>query len=179
MSALLQQAKHPVTAALAGPYGHPFHPILVTVPIGAWVASLMLRRCLTRHRPARIPDPGVGMADRDRHRRRRRGRVDRLPGPVRDPLQHACVSDRACAHVTQCRDRCRLHRQLRVATRRLHAGQRRRPRAVGAVGDKPGRAWGVRLPGRQARVPLRRPSCWGVRPNRRVPLLIDSIERRR
>lgn len=25
---------------LAGPYGHPFHPLLVTVPIGAWVASL-------------------------------------------------------------------------------------------------------------------------------------------
>jgi uncharacterized membrane protein len=34
------QAKHPVTA-LAGPYGHPFHPILVTVPIGAWTASLV------------------------------------------------------------------------------------------------------------------------------------------
>lgn len=27
--------------ALAGPYGHPFHPILVTVPIGAWVTSLV------------------------------------------------------------------------------------------------------------------------------------------
>jgi uncharacterized membrane protein len=26
---------------LAGPYGHPFHPILVTVPIGAWAASLV------------------------------------------------------------------------------------------------------------------------------------------
>ncbi|GAA4604262.1 hypothetical protein GCM10023195_14480 [Actinoallomurus liliacearum] len=35
------QAKQPVSAALAGPYGHPFHPILVTVPIGAWVASLV------------------------------------------------------------------------------------------------------------------------------------------
>jgi uncharacterized membrane protein len=34
-------AKRPVNAALAGPYGHPFHPILVTVPIGAWVASLV------------------------------------------------------------------------------------------------------------------------------------------
>jgi uncharacterized membrane protein len=34
-------AKRPVSAALAGPYGHPFHPILVTVPIGAWVASLV------------------------------------------------------------------------------------------------------------------------------------------
>ncbi|MGQ4614911.1 DUF2231 domain-containing protein [Nocardia sp. R7R-8] len=36
-----QQAKRPVSAMLAGPYGHPFHPILVTVPIGAWVASLV------------------------------------------------------------------------------------------------------------------------------------------
>ena len=34
-------AKRPVSAALAGPYGHPFHPILVTVPIGAWIASLV------------------------------------------------------------------------------------------------------------------------------------------
>src|SRR5437764_7080027 len=34
-------AKRPVSAALAGPYGHPFHPILVTVPIGAWVCSLV------------------------------------------------------------------------------------------------------------------------------------------
>jgi uncharacterized membrane protein len=34
-------SKRPVSAALAGPYGHPFHPILVTVPIGAWVASLV------------------------------------------------------------------------------------------------------------------------------------------
>ncbi|MFF7701037.1 DUF2231 domain-containing protein [Streptomyces lydicus] len=36
-----EQAKRPVSAALAGPYGHPFHPILVTVPIGAWVGSLV------------------------------------------------------------------------------------------------------------------------------------------
>lgn len=34
------RAKEPVTV-LAGPYGHPFHPIVVTVPIGAWVASLV------------------------------------------------------------------------------------------------------------------------------------------
>jgi uncharacterized membrane protein len=34
------QAKRP-HMALAGPQGHPFHPILVTVPIGAWVASLV------------------------------------------------------------------------------------------------------------------------------------------
>src|SRR5947209_14663237 len=33
-------AKQPITKA-AGPYGHPFHPILVTIPIGAWVASLV------------------------------------------------------------------------------------------------------------------------------------------
>ncbi|MET7844643.1 DUF2231 domain-containing protein [Streptomyces sp. NPDC005356] len=36
-----ERAKRPVSAALAGPYGHPFHPILVTVPIGAWVGSLV------------------------------------------------------------------------------------------------------------------------------------------
>lgn len=41
MSERLRQAKQPVSAALAGPYGHPFHPILVPVPIGAWVASLV------------------------------------------------------------------------------------------------------------------------------------------
>lgn len=35
-----QRAKRPLTVA-AGPYGHPFHPLLVTVPIGAWVASLL------------------------------------------------------------------------------------------------------------------------------------------
>jgi uncharacterized membrane protein len=34
-------AKQPVSAVLAGPYGHPFHPILVTVPIGAWAAALV------------------------------------------------------------------------------------------------------------------------------------------
>jgi uncharacterized membrane protein len=33
-------AKQPVSA-MAGPYGHPFHPLLVTVPIGAWTASLV------------------------------------------------------------------------------------------------------------------------------------------
>ncbi|MGP3981015.1 DUF2231 domain-containing protein [Streptomyces sp. KR80] len=38
---LQQKAKQPVSAMLAGPYGHPFHPILVTVPIGAWVGSLV------------------------------------------------------------------------------------------------------------------------------------------
>lgn len=35
-----QRAKQP-RAAIAGPYGHPFHPILVTIPIGTWVASLV------------------------------------------------------------------------------------------------------------------------------------------
>ena len=34
-----ERAKEPVSAALAGPYGHPFHPMLVTVPIGAWICS--------------------------------------------------------------------------------------------------------------------------------------------
>jgi uncharacterized membrane protein len=34
----LHQAKRPVSL-LAGTYGHPSHPMLVTVPIGAWVAG--------------------------------------------------------------------------------------------------------------------------------------------
>jgi uncharacterized membrane protein len=40
VTATQHPAKQPVTV-LAGPYGHPFHPILVTVPIGAWIASLV------------------------------------------------------------------------------------------------------------------------------------------
>lgn len=34
----MERAKRPVTG-LAGWYGHPLHPALVAVPIGAWVAS--------------------------------------------------------------------------------------------------------------------------------------------
>lgn len=37
---LVHHAKEPLTPA-AGPYGHPFHPMLVTIPIGAWVCSLV------------------------------------------------------------------------------------------------------------------------------------------
>jgi uncharacterized membrane protein len=37
----LAQVKQPVSPVLAGPYGHPWHPLLVTVPIGAWIASLV------------------------------------------------------------------------------------------------------------------------------------------
>jgi uncharacterized membrane protein len=40
MESQMEHAKQPVSV-VAGPYGHPFHPILVTVPIGAWVASLV------------------------------------------------------------------------------------------------------------------------------------------
>jgi hypothetical protein len=41
-------AKQPRTV-LAGPYGHPFHPILVTVPIGAWVASVVFDIVASEH----------------------------------------------------------------------------------------------------------------------------------
>ncbi len=41
MSMQAQDGKHPVSPLLAGPYGHPLHPLLVTVPIGSWVASLV------------------------------------------------------------------------------------------------------------------------------------------
>ena len=36
----MAQAKRPVTL-LAGGYGHPLHPALVALPIGAWLASLV------------------------------------------------------------------------------------------------------------------------------------------
>lgn len=39
--ARIHPAKRPRTA-LAGAYGHPVHPILVTVPIGAWTSSVVL-----------------------------------------------------------------------------------------------------------------------------------------
>jgi len=41
MEQLDARAKRPASALLAGPYGHPFHPILVTVPIGAWICALV------------------------------------------------------------------------------------------------------------------------------------------
>ncbi|MFF0266997.1 DUF2231 domain-containing protein [Kribbella sp. NPDC004536] len=34
------RAKHPKWS-IAGPYGHPYHPVMVTIPIGAWVASVV------------------------------------------------------------------------------------------------------------------------------------------
>jgi uncharacterized membrane protein len=34
-------SKEPATK-MAGPYGHPFHPLFVTIPIGTWVASVIL-----------------------------------------------------------------------------------------------------------------------------------------
>lgn len=36
----MQQAKQPVTN-LSGRYGHPLHPALVAIPIGAWIASFV------------------------------------------------------------------------------------------------------------------------------------------
>lgn len=35
-----RHAKRPLGALLAGLVGHPFHPMLVTIPVGAWVISL-------------------------------------------------------------------------------------------------------------------------------------------
>jgi uncharacterized membrane protein len=41
MSDEMHQAKRPTTV-LAGRYGHPLHPALVSLPIGAWSASVVL-----------------------------------------------------------------------------------------------------------------------------------------
>ncbi len=38
IDARLQRAKHP-QLPVAGPYGHPLHPAVVAVPIGAWVTA--------------------------------------------------------------------------------------------------------------------------------------------
>jgi uncharacterized membrane protein len=35
-----QRTKRPLNP-VAGPTGHPFHPVFVTVPIGAWIASIV------------------------------------------------------------------------------------------------------------------------------------------
>ncbi|MGB3409691.1 MAG: DUF2231 domain-containing protein [Microthrixaceae bacterium] len=35
-------AAHRPGTAVSGPYGHPFHPLLVTIPIGAWVCTVAL-----------------------------------------------------------------------------------------------------------------------------------------
>jgi uncharacterized membrane protein len=37
----MRRAKRPISWSLAGPYGHPYHPALVSVPIGAWIASMV------------------------------------------------------------------------------------------------------------------------------------------
>jgi uncharacterized membrane protein len=39
-SAATHRAKRP-RSIVAGPYGHPFHPVMVTVPIGAWVSAVV------------------------------------------------------------------------------------------------------------------------------------------
>jgi uncharacterized membrane protein len=35
-----RRSKHP-RSVVAGPYGHPFHAIVVTIPIGAWTSSVV------------------------------------------------------------------------------------------------------------------------------------------
>jgi uncharacterized membrane protein len=49
------QSKQP-RSALAGSYGHPVHPILVTLPIGAWLCSFIFDLCPT---VARSREPGA------------------------------------------------------------------------------------------------------------------------
>jgi uncharacterized membrane protein len=40
MYSAMDAAKRP-RSVVAGPYGHPFHPIAVTIPIGAWTSALV------------------------------------------------------------------------------------------------------------------------------------------
>jgi uncharacterized membrane protein len=71
---------------LAGPDGHPFHPLLVPLPIGAFVSSLIFD-ILTR---TRAGGPAVSgrrrvLAHRHRLDRRAGGRGTRSLGPADDP----------------------------------------------------------------------------------------------
>lgn len=46
------RAKQP-RSVMAGPYGHPLHPAVVTIPIGAWLSSVVLDiAALTTDNPA-------------------------------------------------------------------------------------------------------------------------------
>lgn len=49
----LRPIKEPSTP-IAGPYGHPFHPIAVTLPIGAWAASFIFDIASHRSREPRV-----------------------------------------------------------------------------------------------------------------------------
>ena len=64
MTSGMRQAKQPVSA-LTGPYGHPLYPMLVTVPIGNWVARLAYRWIVPVANEAAVRVRGV------RHGRRR------------------------------------------------------------------------------------------------------------
>lgn len=56
MNPYQERAKRP-GSALAGPYGHPFHPMLVPIPIGAWTALLVLDVA------SRNAENGAGLTD--------------------------------------------------------------------------------------------------------------------
>lgn len=56
MAEVDDRAKQPVSGLLAGPYGHPFHPILVTIPIGAWISSLVFDVASRVHADAALVD---------------------------------------------------------------------------------------------------------------------------
>lgn len=58
MAVGMRRAKRPASALLAGPYGHPYHPMLVTIPIGAWVASLVFD--VASHLASRAPFLATG-----------------------------------------------------------------------------------------------------------------------
>ena len=55
MNPYQERAKRPASA-IAGPYGHPFHAMLVPLPIGAFVATLVLDLV------SRASDDGAGYA---------------------------------------------------------------------------------------------------------------------
>src|SRR5581483_1509397 len=101
--------------------------------------------------------PGIVLADRGRRVRRAGRRLRRLPGHVRDHAAHQGLPDRDPAHGAEPGGDRRLRRRLRRALLRPAARQARSGGPARAVGCLPGHPRPVRVPRRQAHLPLWRP----------------------
>ena len=160
----LRQAKQPVSGALAGPYGHPFHPILVTVPIGAWVCSLVFD--IASHivdRPGSLTEGSewlIGIGIVGALAAATIGFLDLVVIPARTPAFRT-----ALVHMSLNLMVSGIHRQLRVAPWRIQRWRHRRRRPIRAVGAQYCGPGGVWVLGRQARLPLRRASSPRGRPS--------------
>ena len=152
-SPILTRTKRPRTI-LAGPYGHPVHPMLVTLPIGAWVASLFFDLiALSTDEPAVFAKGAywlIGIGIVGALVAATFGFLDLLAIPGGTPAFDGTVAHGAQSHRGRSvphRLRRPRHRQLRGAK---HPGPDPQP-------GRPGAARLLRLARRLACLPLRRP----------------------